>query len=108
VLLEYLPEKGLYTYQVTSMHPTDAPVDIRLYFDGDGGQFVSISFPMTDNFGLFITDWLRRLHMAQVWGLPYKLFVCLMGLVVAMLSATGVYIWWKKRRAVRFKRKAII
>jgi uncharacterized iron-regulated membrane protein len=38
------------------------------------------------------------LHMANVWGLPYKIFVCVLGLVIVMLSATGVLIWWKKRR----------
>jgi uncharacterized iron-regulated membrane protein len=32
-----------------------------------------------------------------VFGLPYKIFVSLLGLCIAMLSATGVYIWWKKR-----------
>jgi len=36
--------------------------------------------------------------MARVFGRPYQVFVCLLGLVVAMLSVTGVYIWWKKRR----------
>jgi uncharacterized iron-regulated membrane protein len=29
-----------------------------------------------------------------------------MGLVVAMLSITGVYIWWKKRRARQLHREA--
>jgi uncharacterized iron-regulated membrane protein len=37
--------------------------------------------------------------MANVFGLPYRIFVCILGLVIAMLSVTGVYIWWKKRRA---------
>jgi uncharacterized iron-regulated membrane protein len=27
-----------------------------------------------------------------------------LGLVITMLSATGVYIWWKKRAARRFRK----
>ena len=30
-------------------------------------------------------------------GLPYRVFVCLMGLAVAALSVTGAWIWWLKR-----------
>ncbi|MEF3365109.1 PepSY domain-containing protein [Methylocystis sp. 9N] len=35
-----------------------------------------------------------------MFGLPYKIFVCAVGFVVAMLSVTGIYIWWKKRAAL--------
>lgn len=42
--------------------------------------------------------------MAHVWGLPYRICVCCMGLVVAMLSVTGVYLWLKKRRAKRSRK----
>jgi uncharacterized iron-regulated membrane protein len=48
---------------------------------------------------------LDALHMAMVFGLPYKTFVSALGLVVAMLSMTGVYIWWKKRAARRFRKR---
>ncbi|NOS73994.1 MAG: PepSY domain-containing protein [Methyloglobulus sp.] len=58
--------------------------------------------------GLTIGNWLRTLHMASIWGLAYKLFVCFMGLVIAMLSVTGIYIWYKKHRAARLKRKVLI
>jgi uncharacterized iron-regulated membrane protein len=55
----------------------------------------------TGHSGLTITNWLRALHLIQdpVDYLVYRIFVCSIGLVVAMLSVTGVYIWWKKRRA---------
>lgn len=38
---------------------------------------------------------------AEVFGLPYRIFVCGLGIAIAMLSVTGVYIWWKKRRLRR-------
>jgi len=46
-------------------------------------------------------NWLRALHMIQdpVDYLVYRIFVCVIGVVIVMLSVTGVYIWWKKRRA---------
>jgi hypothetical protein len=39
------------------------------------------------------------LHMAHVFGLPYRIFVALLGVAVSILSVTGVVIWWKKRQA---------
>ena len=44
-------------------------------------------------------NWLMALHMAQVGGLPYRIFVSALGLLIAMLSITGVIIWMKKRSA---------
>ena len=52
-----------------------------------------------------ITGWIQMLHMARVFGLPMKIFVCVMGLVITLLSVTGVYIWLKKRWAAQLKRK---
>jgi len=39
--------------------------------------------------------------MARVFGMPYRLLVCALGLVIVALSVTGIYIWWKKRAARR-------
>ncbi len=49
--------------------------------------------------------WLFALHEANLFGLPYRIFVCLLGLVIVMLSVTGVYIWWKKWRARKSKKQ---
>ena len=49
--------------------------------------------------GNTITTWLYELHKANMFGVPYKILVSIFGLVVGMLSVTGVYIWWKKRSA---------
>ena len=55
-----------------------------------------------------ITGWIQMLHMARVFGLPMKIFVCVMGLVITLLSVTGVYIWLKKRWAAQLKRKVSV
>ncbi len=31
--------------------------------------------------------------------LAYRIFVAVIGLVIVILSVTGVYVWWKKRAA---------
>lgn len=47
------------------------------------------------------TSWFEMLHMAEVFGLPYRIFVSALGLAVAVagLSVTGILIWTKKRSA---------
>ena len=37
------------------------------------------------------------LHSGRILGLPGRILISLMGIVVAMLSVTGVIIWWRKR-----------
>ena len=48
------------------------------------------------------------LHSGRILGLPGRILISAMGLVVAMLSATGLIIWLRKRRArVRQAGKAV-
>ena len=39
------------------------------------------------------------LHSGRIAGIPGRAFLSFMGLVVALLSATGIYVWFKKRGA---------
>ncbi len=73
-------------------------------FDANTGELKASSGSGTDGAGQIISRWLYWLHMAQVFGLPYQIFVCAMGLVITALSVTGVIIWWKKRRARKFSK----
>ena len=43
------------------------------------------------------------LHSGRILGLPGRILISAMGLVVAMLSATGLVIWLRKRRARHLK-----
>ena len=98
--LYYNPAKGVYTYSVHSDRDlNDMGGGSNVTFDGDTGQFLSLSLPTGQNAGTTVNSWILALHMAQIWGLPFKIFLCLLGLVIVMLSVTGVYIWIKKRRA---------
>jgi hypothetical protein len=55
--------------------------------------------------GNVVSHWLHELHVAHSLGMAYQLFVFIIGIVIAMLSVTGIYIWWKKR-SVRRSRQA--
>lgn len=68
-----------------------------MIFDGVTGALVSVDFPTGENAARTFTSWIVMLHVAGVGGLPYRLVVTLLGLVIATLSVTGVWIWWKKR-----------
>ncbi len=98
--LFYDPEKAVFGFVLRSDQDIVNQGGITtIYFDGDSGALVESNSLFNKNSGDTITFWLWTLHMARIWGLPYKIFVCLMGLVVAMLSITGVYLWLKKRKA---------
>jgi uncharacterized iron-regulated membrane protein len=70
----------------------------RIVIDANTGQARMLLLPTKQYTGNTVTSWLMALHMANVFGMPYRVFVCLLGLVVVMLSITGVIIWLKKRR----------
>ncbi|MGA4815292.1 PepSY domain-containing protein [Pseudomonas aeruginosa] len=39
------------------------------------------------------------IHGGRIAGLPGRIAIAALGLAIAGLSLTGVYIWWRKRRA---------
>lgn len=98
--LEYDPAKGHYSYLVHSDRDLSEITTVTtLWLDATSGAFKGLKLSTGEKSGDTITAWLVSLHLVTVWGLPYRIFVCVLGLVVAMLSVTGVYIWWKKRCA---------
>ncbi|OXL27039.1 PepSY domain-containing protein [Psychrobacter sp. DAB_AL32B] len=54
------------------------------------------------SFGNKTDQWLSTLHMGHIGHgighLAYQIFLALIGLAVAVLSGTGVYLWWKGRQ----------
>ncbi len=98
----YDASSGLFSLSVNSSRDVGSELaETRVYFDANTGALKHTSLPTGEHSGTTVTSWLYSLHMAKVWGLPFRVFVCLVGLVVAMLSVTGVVIWLRKRRAAR-------
>jgi uncharacterized iron-regulated membrane protein len=60
-----------------------------VYFDGDSGSAKGAWLPTGTASGDTIHSWLVSLHMAAIGGLPYQIFIMLLGLVVASLSVSG-------------------
>lgn len=100
VAIWYNAVKGFYVYNVrSSTDIQDHGGQTRVVIDAVSGQQKMLVLASGQFNGNTLTTWLVALHMANVFGLPYRVFVCLMGLVIVMLSVTGVVIWLKKRRS---------
>lgn len=96
--------KGFYVYNVrSSADIQDKFGQTRAVIDANSGALKMLLLPSGQYNGNTVTSWLMALHMANVFGLPYRIFVCVLGLAIVMLSATGVVIWQKKRRARTLK-----
>jgi uncharacterized iron-regulated membrane protein len=96
----YEAEFGLYSLSaITSLDVGRELPRTQLWFDGSSGELRRVRLPTGAHSGTTISSWLYALHMAKVWGLPFRLFVCLLGLLIAGLSVTGVVIWLHKRAA---------
>lgn len=92
--------RHLYIYQVRSNRDIqDRRGRTRLILDANTGELKQLHLPTGQHNGLTVTMWLNALHDANVFGLPYRIFVSGLGLLIVMLASTGVYIWWKKYRA---------
>jgi uncharacterized iron-regulated membrane protein len=96
---------GSYRYQVQSSR------DIRTHwgstqvvFDAETGALLQLWLPTGAASGDTVRMWLTSLHMAAVWGLPYRLFMTCVGIAVMVLSATGVVIWRRKSLGRRHAR----
>jgi uncharacterized iron-regulated membrane protein len=68
-----------------------------LYYDGRDGRFLGEQVPWKGTAADKFVQLQFPLHSGRLLGLPGRVLTSLTGLVVALLSATGVVIWWKKR-----------
>lgn len=105
--LHYEPARRLF---VVYLHGPGAENHVglgpsRLYFDSETGAFLGTRRPLEGTVGDLILDAQFPLHSGQILGLAGRILVTLLGLVVAVLSGTGVLIWWRKRAARRYGRR---
>lgn len=98
--LAYIAEFGVYTYAVRSSHDIRGHGwDTSLWLDGNTGELRDVSLPSGQHSGNTVSVWLWGLHYGDIRDfLAYRILVCIFGLVLVMLSVTGVYIWWRKRK----------
>ena len=109
--LMYAPDTNTYLYMVHGSRdlfersPKGGGTSVT--FSGDTGELIELSQPTGEHAGNTVESWLYALHMARIFGMPYRIFVCALGFAVALLSVTGVYIWWKKRNARLFRSRRV-
>ncbi|BBU60465.1 peptidase [Methylosinus sp. C49] len=93
-------ENALYQYRVrSSLDIGDRQGLTSVLFDAYTGELYSIVLPTGQRAANSFTTWIYELHKANVFGLPYRIFVSLVGVCIALLSITGVYVWWMKSSA---------
>jgi uncharacterized iron-regulated membrane protein len=97
--LYYEPEHGAYMYSVDSTLDVDTRLgETTVTFDGDDGHLLLFAAAGSSTRGT-IDQWLIGLHFGaiRIGGIAYRSFVSVLGLGVALLSITGVWIWLRKR-----------
>ncbi|WBX86947.1 PepSY-associated TM helix domain-containing protein [Achromobacter mucicolens] len=91
--------RGVYAYLAHSDADLRRHVgNTAILIDANTGERRGMYLPTRGAWGDTFSNWLGALHMAHVFGLPYRIFACLLGLIVVLLSVTGVLIWRRKQR----------
>lgn len=98
--LGYDAGTGTYTYSFRSSRDfTDHRGWSSVRFSANDGRLLKVDLPAGQNGTNTFTSWITALHMGAVFGLPWRIAICVIGALVTMLSITGVVIWMKKRAA---------
>ncbi|MFN7984492.1 MAG: PepSY-associated TM helix domain-containing protein [Vicinamibacterales bacterium] len=99
-----IPQLRAYTVGVlTSEMVGNKPAGALTMFEADGTPLLVMVYS-GGTLGNTIETWFSALHTTKGFGLWYQVFVACLGMVIAMFSVTGVYLWWTKR-AVRTRHK---
>lgn len=99
---------GVSFYKAGNDHGAGGVGPAYLYFDGTDGKLLGERLPWKGTAADIFVQAQFPLHSGRILGLPGRILISFMGLVVAMLSVTGVIIWWRKRasRVVTAERRA--
>lgn len=98
----YSPEFGIYGvgFHVPGGDHGSAGVGPPyLYYDGVDGRILGEHMPWKGTAADIFVQAQFPLHSGRILGLPGRILISFMGIVVAALSVTGVVVWWKKRAA---------
>lgn len=100
----YAQEYGIYMvsmYRPGDDHGSGGVGPALLYYDGGDGRLLGERQPWKGSAADIFVQAQFPLHSGRILGLPGRILISCMGLVVAMLSVTGVIIWWRKRASRR-------
>ena len=98
----YRPAVGAYLYRTrTTLDNSDHGAGTNIWIDGMTGKVLREDYLGYGQSGDIVSKWLRVLHTGAVFGLGYRVILFTMGIVVVILSVTGVIVWWRKRQSRR-------
>ena len=79
-----------------------------LYFDARNGRLLKALEPGTGSAGDVFLQAMFPLHSGRIIGLPGRILMSVMGILIAGLSLTGVLIWARKRKAQRHRQHSLV
>ncbi len=80
-------------------HGTAGVAPARLFYDGQDGRTLGARVPWAGTAADIFVQLQFTLHSGRILGIPGRILISFMGLLVATLSVTGVVIWYRKRRS---------
>lgn len=117
--LEYRRDLGTYFYLTHTSRdlrdgatPTETDTTASaatVAIDARDGRLLGVQIPTGQRAGNTFTSWIVALHVTSVFGLAWQIAVSLIGILVVVITVTGVLIWWRKRRSrVRVREPAAV
>lgn len=82
-------------------HDTEAHGKSWLFFHGTDGRLLGQEIAGQGTLGDRFYRLQLPIHGGRIIGMTGQVLIALLGIVITMLSATGIYIWWRKLRARR-------
>jgi len=109
--LEYRRDLGAYFYLAHTSRDlrdgstpteTDSPASAAtVAIDARDGHLLGVQVPTGQHAGNTFTSWIIALHVTSIFGRPWQIAVSLFGVLLVVVTITGVLIWWRKWRSRR-------
>ena len=98
----YAREYGVYRiefFNTEAGHGAGGVGHKAVFLDADSGNVLGDWLPWKGTVADLFVQAQFPLHSGRILGLPGRILISVMGIVVAMLSITGIIIWYKKLKA---------
>ena len=109
--LWYAREYGVYRaefFAAADGHGAGGVGHKALWYDGVSGEYLGDFIPWEGTAADLFVQAQFPLHSGRILGLPGRVLISFMGLVVALLSITGIVIWWRKLNAGKRRRLKVL
>lgn len=107
--LEYRRDLGVYFFLMHTSRDllddqgnpteTDSPATAAtLAIDARDGRMLGLQLPTGQRAGNTVMSWLIALHVTAIGGRAWQVAVSLFGIAVTLIAATGLLLWWRRRK----------